>query len=87
MTSTRLPALVLVMSVALVAASGCSGLTAQEKGALVGGVGGVGLGAAFGAAAGSAALGALVGGPVGLVGGYLLGQKVFQTDPGRKNDR
>lgn len=87
MKTQRLLALILLLSITLAAASGCSGLTAQEKGALVGGAGGAGLGAALGAIGGSAALGAMVGGPVGLIGGYLIGEKIFQTDPGRKNDR
>ncbi len=87
MNAKRLLALVLVLSMTLVAAAGSSGLTTREKGALVGGAGGAGLGAAFGAAAGNAALGAIVGGPVGLVGGYLLGDKIFTTDPGRRHER
>ncbi len=85
MHAKRLLALVLVLGMTVVAAAGCSGLTAREKGALVGGAGGAGLGAAFGAAAGNAALGAIVGGPVGLVGGYLLGERIFQDDPGRRH--
>lgn len=79
------PALLTALTLSTVA--GCSGLTAREKGALVGGAGGAGVGAALGAIGGNAALGAMVGGPVGLLGGYLLGDRVFQTDPGRRNDR
>jgi hypothetical protein len=74
---------ILVLVVSLIAA-GCGGLTAREKGALVGGAGGASGGALFGAAAGNAALGAAIGGPVGLVGGYFLGHKFFKDDPGRK---
>ncbi|HSB72783.1 MAG TPA: hypothetical protein VLT62_25955 [Candidatus Methylomirabilis sp.] len=74
---------VLVLLVA-VATAGCAGLTAREKGALVGGAGGAAGGALFGAAAGNAALGAAIGGPVGLLGGYLLGDRIFRDDPGRK---
>lgn len=85
MKAQRFLAVVLVLSMVLVAASGCSGLTAREKGALVGGAGGAGLGAALGAAGGNAALGAIVGGPVGLLGGYLLGDRIFQDDPGRRH--
>lgn len=85
MNAKRLLALILTLSLALVAVSGCSGLTAREKGALVGGAGGAGLGAALGAAGGNAALGAIVGGPVGLLGGYLLGSRIFQDDPGRRH--
>lgn len=75
--------IVLLLVVAL-AATGCAGLTAREKGALVGGSGGAAAGALFGAAAGSAAVGAAIGGPVGLLGGYLLGDRIFRDDPGRK---
>jgi len=75
--------IVLLVLVAL-ATTGCAGLTAREKGALVGGSGGAAAGALFGAAAGNAAIGAAIGGPVGLLGGYLLGDKFFRDDPGRK---
>jgi hypothetical protein len=44
------------------------------------------VGAALGAIGGNAALGAAVGGPVGLLGGYLIGDKIFKTDPGRRNE-
>ena len=77
----RVGVLILVMALAL---TGCAGLTAREKGALVGGAGGAAGGALIGAAAGNAAIGAAVGGPVGLVGGYLLGNRFFRDDPGRK---
>jgi osmotically inducible lipoprotein OsmB len=66
--------------------TGCAGLTAREKGALVGGAGSAAGGALIGAAAGSAAIGAGIGGPVGLLGGYLLGEHFFTTDPGRKRE-
>ena len=75
--------IVLVLLVALVTA-GCAGLTAREKGALVGGSGGAAAGALFGAAAGNAAIGAAIGGPVGLLAGYLLGDRFFRDDPGRR---
>ncbi len=74
---------VVLLLVAL-ATTACSGLTAREKGAVAGGLGGAGLGAALGAAGGSASIGAAVGGPVGLIGGYLLGDKFFQDDPSRR---
>ena len=85
-TTKRMLALVLLLTLAFLSAAGCSGLTAREKGALVGGAGGAGVGAALGAIGGNAALGAAVGGPVGLLGGYLLGDKIFQTDPGRRHE-
>jgi hypothetical protein len=75
--------IILILLVAI-ATAGCAGLTAREKGALVGGAGGAAGGALLGAAAGNAALGAIIGGPVGLLGGYLLGDKFFRDDPGRK---
>lgn len=75
--------IVLILLVAL-ATTGCAGLTAREKGALVGGAGGAAGGALLGAAAGNAAIGAAIGGPVGLLGGYLLGDRFFRNDPGRK---
>ena len=64
--------------------AGCAGLTAREKGGLVGGAAGASGGALLGAAAGNAALGAVIGGPVGLLGGYLLGDHFFQDDAGRR---
>lgn len=73
----------LILLLAL-ATTSCAGLTAREKGALVGGSGGAAGGALLGAAAGNAAIGAAIGGPVGLLGGYLLGDKFFRDDPGRK---
>jgi outer membrane protein with glycine zipper len=75
--------IVLLLLVAL-ATTGCAGLTAREKGALIGGAGSAAAGALFGEAAGNAALGAAMGGPVGLLGGYLIGDKIFKDDPGRK---
>lgn len=75
--------IVLLLLVAL-ATTGCAGLTAREKGALVGGAGGAAGGALLGAAAGSAAIGAAIGGPVGLLGGYFLGEKFFKDDSGRR---
>lgn len=76
-------AIALIVLVAVLT-TGCAGLTAREKGALVGGAGGAAGGAVIGATAGSAAIGAAIGGPVGLVGGYLLGEYFFRDDPGRK---
>ncbi len=72
-----------LLVVVVLLTTGCAGLSAREKGALVGGSGGAAAGALFGAAAGNAALGAIIGGPVGLLGGYLLGPKLFKNDSGR----
>jgi hypothetical protein len=76
--------IVLLFVLVAVLTAGCAGLTAREKGALVGGAGGAAGGALFGAAAGNAVVGAAIGGPVGLLGGYLLGDRFFRNDPGRK---
>lgn len=76
---------VLVVLCALtVGIAGCAGLTAREKGALVGGAAGASGGALLGAAAGNAMMGAAIGGPIGLLGGYLLGDHFFQDDAGRR---
>jgi CheY-like chemotaxis protein len=74
---------ILALMIVVVLVTGCAGLSAREKGALVGGSGGAAAGALFGAAAGNAALGAIIGGPVGLLGGYILGPKLFKSDAGR----
>ena len=87
MQAKRMTVLAGLPSATLVTGAGCPGPTACEKGALIGGAGGAGVGAALGAIGGSAALGAAVGGPVGLVDGYLIGDKIFETDPGRRNER
>ncbi len=76
--------LTILLFVVAILTTGCAGLTAREKGALVGGAGGASAGALFGWAAGNAALGAAIGGPVGLLGGYFLGDKIFKSDPGRR---
>lgn len=76
--------LVVVLLLVAVGAAGCAGLTAQEKGGLIGGSGGAAGGALLGAAAGNAAVGAMIGGPVGLLGGYILGNRFFKDDPGRR---
>ena len=80
----RIGLLVVLFVLVVVLTAGCAGLTAREKGALVGGAGGAAGGAMFGAAAGNAAVGAAIGGPIGLLGGYLLGDRLFRNDPGRK---
>jgi osmotically inducible lipoprotein OsmB len=61
--------LFVLLLLATLVTTGCVGLTAREKGALVGGVGGAAGGVLLGAAAGNAAIGAAIGGPVGLLGG------------------
>jgi osmotically inducible lipoprotein OsmB len=76
--------LIIPLLLLVLCTTGCAGLTAHEKGAVVGGVGGAAGGALIGAAAGNAAIGAAIGGPVGLIGGYLLGNEIFRDDPSRR---
>jgi len=54
----------LLLLISLLTAGCAGGLTAREKGMLVGGAGGTAGGALIGAAASSAAIGAAIGGPV-----------------------
>lgn len=76
--------LVVLMLLMALATAGCAGLTAREKGALVGGSGGAAGGALLGAAAGNAAIGAAIGGPVGLIGGVPPGRQDLQGRSGSK---
>jgi len=56
---------------------GCSEpLSTREKGAVIGTVGGAGLGGIIGAAAGNAGMGAGIGAAVGLRGGALIGDQM-----------
>jgi outer membrane lipoprotein SlyB len=56
---------------------GCSEpLSTREKGAVIGTVGGAGLGGIIGAAAGNAGMGAGIGAAVGLLGGALIGDQM-----------
>lgn len=76
--------LTMIGLVGTVLLGGCSGLTAREKGALTGGAIGAGTGALIGGVTGGSTVGgALLGGAGGAVGGYLLGDKLFKTDPAR----
>lgn len=61
-----------------VGAAACQNKT--QTGALVGGLGGAGVGAAIGSASGNAGKGALIGGAVGLVGGGLVGHGMDKSD-------
>jgi phage tail tape-measure protein len=66
---------VIALGFAALTAVGCAGgpLTAREKGAGIGAVGGAAAGGLIGAAAGRPALGAAIGGGVGLGAGALIG--------------
>ncbi|SRR6266550_2187886 len=56
---------------------GCSEpLSTREKGAVIGTVGGAGLGGIIGAAAGNAGMGAGIGAAVGLLGGAVIGDQM-----------
>lgn len=64
--------LIILLSL-LVIATGC---TTTEKGAVIGGLGGAGLGAVIGNQSGNAAGGAAIGGVAGAVTGALIGSQM-----------
>jgi osmotically inducible lipoprotein OsmB len=63
-----------LITIAVLFAAGCSGMSPTEQRVLSGGAIGAGGGALIGAAAGSAAVGAAVGGGAGLLGGLVYDQ-------------
>jgi hypothetical protein len=73
---------VIALGFAALTAAGCAGgpLTAREKGAGIGAVGGAAAGGLIGAAAGRPALGAAIGGGVGLGAGALIGDYMQGQD-------
>jgi phage tail tape-measure protein len=73
---------IVALSFAAVTAAGCAGgpLTAREKGAGIGALGGAAAGGAIGAAMGRPGLGAAIGGGVGLGAGALIGDYVQGQD-------
>jgi osmotically inducible lipoprotein OsmB len=73
--------MVLLILVAALVISGCSGMSYTEQRVLSGGAIGATGGALVGAAAGSAAIGAVAGGGAGLLGGYVYDQ--YQKSQGR----
>jgi hypothetical protein len=72
---------VILVLLAALLASGCSGMSYTEQRTLSGGAIGAGSGALIGGAAGSAATGAAIGGGAGLLGGYLYDQ--YEKSQGR----
>ncbi|RJR33131.1 MAG: hypothetical protein C4567_17235 [Deltaproteobacteria bacterium] len=73
--------MVVLFTVAILSAGGCSGMSATEQRVLSGGAMGAAGGAVIGAVAGSAALGAAAGGGAGLLGGYVYDQ--YQKSQGK----
>ncbi len=73
---------VIAVGFAALTAVGCAGgpLTAREKGAGIGAVGGAAAGGLIGAAAGRPGLGAAIGGGVGLGAGALIGDYMQGQD-------
>ena len=71
----RLSQWVIALGLTAVTAAGCAGgpLTAREKGAGIGALGGAAAGGLIGAAAGRPGVGAAIGGGVGLGAGALIG--------------
>jgi hypothetical protein len=73
---------IVALSLTAVTAAGCAGgpLTAREKGAGIGALGGAAAGGAIGAATGRPGLGAAIGGGVGLGAGALIGDYMQGQD-------
>lgn len=70
---TIITLMVAIVSVSFLFVTGCE--TQAQSGALLGGLGGAGLGAIIGHQSGHAGEGALIGGAVGAGGGYILGNE------------
>jgi Glycine zipper len=68
----------IAVSLTAIAAAGCAGgpLTAREKGAGIGALGGAAVGGAIGNAKGHPGAGAAIGGAVGLGAGALIGNYI-----------
>ena len=64
---------------------GCA--TKTGTGAVIGGLGGAGIGAAIGSASGNAGKGALIGGAVGALGGAVVGNTMDQNDKKQEQAR
>jgi Glycine zipper len=69
---------VVAVGLTAIAAAGCAGgpLTAREKGAGIGALGGAAVGGAIGSTKGHAGAGAAIGGAVGLGAGALIGNYI-----------
>jgi len=73
--------------IAMVFATGCSGMSNTAKGGLIGGGGGAIVGTAIGSATGNAGTGALIGGGAGTIIGGLIGNDVDQEEKQRMQNR
>jgi hypothetical protein len=69
-----------VVSLALASISGCASNTRGQNGALIGGLGGAGLGAIAGNQVGHAGAGAVIGGLAGAVTGGVIGDEIDQVE-------
>jgi outer membrane protein OmpA-like peptidoglycan-associated protein len=80
MMNIRIRAAALTTSLALLLTgmSGCSSLSKEQKGAIIGAAAGGAAGAAVGSATGSTARGAIIGAVVGGVAGAIIGHKMDQ---------
>jgi uncharacterized protein YqgC (DUF456 family) len=69
---------IFAIALTAIAAAGCAGgpLTAREKGAGIGALGGAAIGGAIGSAKGHPGAGAAIGGAVGLGAGALIGNYI-----------
>lgn len=68
----KIISLIMLLSLLLVFA----GCTTTEKGAVIGGLGGAGLGAVIGNQSGNAGTGAVIGGVAGAVAGAIIGNQM-----------
>jgi len=73
---------IVAVGLTTIAAAGCAGgpLTAREKGAGIGALGGAAVGGAIGSAKGHPGAGAAIGGAVGLGAGALIGNYIQSQD-------
>src|SRR5262245_47300586 len=74
--------LIVAVGLTVIAAAGCDGgpLTAREKGAGIGALGGAAVGGAIGSTKGHPGAGAAIGGAVGLGAGALIGNYIQSQD-------
>lgn len=68
----KIISLIILLSMLLV----FTGCTTTEKGAVIGGLGGAGLGAVIGNQSGNAGTGAVIGGVAGAVAGAIIGNQM-----------
>lgn len=72
--------------VPLLLACGCSSMNNTEKGALIGGAGGAGIGALAGAACHNPGVGAAIGAGAGVLTGAVVGHSIDKSEEKAKND-